>query len=59
MINRRQILAGVAAMGSVASRHPVGSDAAQKIKGRKRHAVVDTLGLMLGYAILPVTSGRQ
>ena len=32
---------------------PVGYDAAQKIKGRKRHAVVDTLGLMLGCAILP------
>ena len=31
----------------------MGYDAAQKIKGRKRHAVVDTLGLMLGCAILP------
>src|SRR5918994_3474495 len=32
---------------------PVGSDAAKKVKGRKRHAVVDTLGLMLGCAVLP------
>jgi transposase len=32
---------------------PVGYDAAKKVKGRKRHAVVDTLGLMLGCAILP------
>jgi len=31
----------------------VGYDAAKKVKGRKRHAVVDTLGLMLGCAILP------
>ena len=31
----------------------MGYDAAQKVKGRKRHAVVDTLGLMLGCAILP------
>jgi transposase len=31
----------------------VGFDAAKKVKGRKRHAVVDTLGLMLGCAILP------
>jgi transposase len=31
----------------------VGYDAAQKSKGRKRHAVVDTLGLMLGCAVLP------
>jgi transposase len=33
----------------------VGYDAAQKVKGRKRHAVVDTLGLMLGCAVLPGT----
>ena len=31
----------------------MGFDAAQKVKGRKRHAVVDTLGLMLGCAVLP------
>jgi transposase len=31
----------------------VGYDAAKKVKGRKRHAVVDTLGLMLGVGILP------
>jgi transposase len=30
----------------------VGFDAAKKVKGRKRHAVVDTLGLMLGCAVL-------
>ena len=33
----------------------MGYDAAKKIKGRKRHAVVDTLGLMLGCAVLPAT----
>src|SRR5918993_5080215 len=32
---------------------PVGYDAAQTVKGRKRHAVVDRLGLMLGCAVLP------
>jgi transposase len=32
---------------------PVGYDAAKKVTGRKRHAVVDTLGLMLGCAVLP------
>ena len=31
----------------------MGYDAAKKVNGRKRHAVVDTLGLMLGCAILP------
>jgi transposase len=31
----------------------VGYDAAKKVKGRKRPAVVDTLGLMLGCAVLP------
>ena len=31
----------------------MGFDAAQKVKGRKRHAVVDTFGLMLGCAVLP------
>ena len=31
----------------------MGYDAAKKVKGRKRHAVVDTLGLMLGCAVLP------
>jgi transposase len=31
----------------------VGYDAGKKVKGRKRHAVVDTLGLMLGVAVLP------
>src|SRR3954452_5834106 len=32
---------------------PVGYDAAKTVNGRKRHAVVDTLGLMLGCAVLP------
>ena len=31
----------------------MGFDAAQTVKGRKRHAVVDMLGLMLGCAVLP------
>jgi transposase len=31
----------------------VGYDAGKKVKGRKRHAVVDTLGLMLGVDVLP------
>ena len=31
----------------------MGYDAGKKVKGRKRHAVVDTLGLMLGVGILP------
>ena len=34
---------------------PVGYDAAKKIKGKKRHAAVDTLGLMLGVAITPAS----
>jgi transposase len=33
----------------------VGYDAAKKIKGKKRHAAVDTLGLMLGVAITPAS----
>jgi transposase len=33
--------------------YPVGYDAGKKIKGKKRHAAVDTLGLMLGVAITP------
>jgi putative transposase len=32
---------------------PVGYDAAKKIKGRKRHLLVDTLGLMLGVVVTP------
>lgn len=32
----------------------MGYDAGKKVKGRKRHAVVDTLGLMLGVDVLPV-----
>ena len=33
----------------------MGYDAAKKIKGKKRHAAVDTLGLMLGVAITPAS----
>jgi transposase len=32
---------------------PKGYDAAKKVKGRKRHILVDTLGLILALAILP------
>ena len=31
----------------------VGYDAAKQIKGRKRHLLVDTLGLVLGVAVTP------
>lgn len=31
----------------------MGYDAAKKVKGKKRHAIVDTLGLMLGLAVTP------
>ena len=33
----------------------MGYDAAKKIKGKKRHAAVDTLGLMLGGAVTPAS----
>ena len=32
---------------------PRGSDAGKKVKGRKRHLLVDTLGLTLSVAVLP------
>src|SRR5215207_11082494 len=32
---------------------PIGYDAAKKIKGKKRHLIVDTLGLMLGLNVTP------
>jgi hypothetical protein len=32
---------------------PIGYDAAKKIKGKKRHVIVDTLGLMLGLDVTP------
>jgi putative transposase len=32
---------------------PVGYDAGKKIKGRKRHLLVDTLGLVLGVVVTP------
>jgi transposase len=31
----------------------VGYDAAKRIKGRKRHLLVDTLGLLLGVLVTP------
>jgi transposase len=34
---------------------PVGYDAGKKVKGRKRHALVDTLGLLLALAIHPAS----
>ena len=38
---------------SAGHRGVVGYDAAKKIKGRKRHLLVDTLGLVLGVAVTP------
>ena len=32
---------------------PIGYDAAKKVKGKKRHLIVDTLGLMLGLDVTP------
>jgi transposase len=32
---------------------PIGYDAAKKVKGKKRHIIVDTLGLMLGLDVTP------
>src|SRR5215217_7432388 len=32
---------------------PIGYDAAKKVKGKKRHLIVDTLGLMLGLNVTP------
>src|SRR5256714_6518099 len=34
---------------------PAGYDAAKKIKGKKRHVAVDTLGLMLAVAVTPAS----
>lgn len=33
-----------------------GFDAGKKVKGRKRHIVVDTLGLLVGVVVTPPTS---
>jgi putative transposase len=38
---------------------PVGYDAAKKIKGRKRFLLVDTLGLVLGAAVLPADTTER
>lgn len=35
------------------SRDPVGYDAGKKTKGIKRNAIVDTIGLLLGIAVIP------
>jgi transposase len=38
---------------------PVGYDAAKRIKGRKRHLLVDTLGLVLGVAVTPASTTER
>lgn len=38
---------------------PVGYDAAKQIKGRKRHLLVDTLGLILGVAVTPASTPER
>ena len=38
---------------------PVGYDAAKRIKGRKRHVLVDTLGLLLGVAVTSASSTER
>jgi len=37
----------------------VGYDAAKKIKGRKRHILVDTLGLLLGIVVTPADTTER
>ena len=37
----------------------VGYDAAKRIKGRKRHLLVDTLGLILGVAVTPASTPER
>jgi len=37
----------------------VGYDAGKRIKGRKRHLVVDTLGLVLGVVVTPADSTER
>lgn len=38
---------------------PVGYDAAKQIKGRKRHLLVDTLGLLLGVRVTPASTTER
>ena len=38
---------------------PVGYDAGKRIKGRKRHLLVDTLGLVLGVAVTPASTTER
>ena len=38
---------------------PVGYDAAKRIKGRKRHLLVDTLGLVLGVLVTPASTTER
>ena len=38
---------------------PVGYDAGKRIKGRKRHVLVDTLGLMLGVVVMPANGTER
>lgn len=44
---------------SVAHGGEVGYDAGKRIKGRKRHLVVDTLGLVLGVGVTPADSTER
>jgi putative transposase len=44
---------------SVKSAGHVGHDAGQRIKGRKRHLLVDTLGLVLGVAVTPASTTER
>ena len=37
----------------------MGYDAAKRIKGRKRHLLVDTLGLVLGVAVTPASTTER
>ena len=37
----------------------VGYDAGKRIKGRKRHLLVDTLGLVLGVAVTPASTTER
>ena len=38
---------------------PVGYDAGKRIKGRKRHLLVDTLGLVLGVTVTPASTSER
>jgi transposase len=44
---------------SAGHRGRVGYDAGKRIKGRKRHLLVDTLGLVLGVAVTPASTTER